>query len=160
MSKLVYRHTQVGWVIIGSSVGIFIAIVLLSLAMPPNPGQIPLLAFTTVFLALITWIFGTLTVTVDNQWITVAFGPGFVTKRIPINSVTGCEVVRNKWWWGWGVRLIPGGLLFNVSGLHAVELQLISGSRIRIGTDEPEKLAFEIRNRLLTGAGQSTLDWA
>jgi hypothetical protein len=35
--------------------------------------------------------------------------------------------------------------MFNVSGLDAVELELISGKRFRIGTDHPEGLETAIR---------------
>jgi len=49
--------------------------------------------------------------------------------------------VRNQWWWGWGIRLIPGGWLYNVSGLDAVELKMKNGRIFRIGTDEAQRLA-------------------
>ena len=35
------------------------------------------------------------------------------------------ELVRNKWWHGWGVRWVPGGSMYNVWGLDAVELRPI-----------------------------------
>jgi hypothetical protein len=37
--------------------------------------------------------------------------------------------------------------LFNVSGLDAVEVELVDGKRIRIGTDEPQALVAAIRAR-------------
>ena len=49
---------------------------------------------------------------------------------------------------GWGIRLIPNGWLWNVSGLGAVELSLVNGQRFRIGTDEPEQLATAIQGAL------------
>jgi hypothetical protein len=36
-------------------------------------------------------------------------------------------------------------VLYNVSGVQAVELELRSGKRLRIGTDEPTKLCEMIR---------------
>jgi hypothetical protein len=56
--------------------------------------------------------------------------------------------VKNQWWWGWGIRLIPGGWLYNVSGLDAVELKMKNGRVYRIGTDEPRKLAEFIQAKL------------
>jgi hypothetical protein len=43
-----------------------------------------------------------------------------------------------------GIRLSPGGVLWNVSGLDAVELSLDGGRRFRVGTDEPRALAAAI----------------
>jgi hypothetical protein len=59
--------------------------------------------------------------------------------------------VRNPWYYGWGVRLTPHGILYNVSGLNAVELLLDDGRRVRVGTDEPDALV-----RALAGATRMT----
>ena len=48
--------------------------------------------------------------------------------------------MRNKWWYGWGLRWIPGGSMYNVWGFDAVELELRSGKVFRIGSDEPDAL--------------------
>jgi hypothetical protein len=47
-------------------------------------------------------------------------------------------------WYGWSIRLTPHGWLYSVSGLAAVELTLQDGKRLRIGTDEPERLCQAI----------------
>lgn len=59
--------------------------------------------------------------------------------------------MRNKWWYGWGIRLTPHGWLYNVSGLDAVELHLTGGRKVRLGTAEPAQLSRainEVRNKL------------
>ena len=43
-----------------------------------------------------------------------------------------------------GIRWWGHGWLYNVSGFKAVEIELASGKRLRIGTDEPERLAQAI----------------
>ena len=60
-------------------------------------------------------------------------------------EIVGAEPVRNEWHYGWGIRFTAFGWLFNVSGLDAVELALDSGKRVRIGTDEPRRLAEAVR---------------
>jgi hypothetical protein len=57
-------------------------------------------------------------------------------------------VVKNPWYYGWGIRLIPGGWLYNVSGFWAVELQMKNGKRYRIGTDDAEGLAKSLEAAL------------
>ena len=39
----------------------------------------------------------------------------------------------------------PHGWLYNVSGYEAVEIALASGKRLRLGTDEPHRLAQALR---------------
>lgn len=89
-------------------------------------------------------VFSRLTVVVDEEAVEVFFRVRPVGRRVPLAEIESCEVVRNHWYWGWGIRLIPGGWLFNVQGLGAVELRLAGGGRLRIGTDEPEALAAAV----------------
>ena len=57
------------------------------------------------------------------------------------------EKVRNKWYYGFGIRLIPGGQMYNVAGLDAVELKLTNGRVFRVGTDESDKLLTAIQSQ-------------
>jgi len=52
--------------------------------------------------------------------------------------------VQNPWYAGWGIRVGRGVVLWNVSGLGAVELALADGRRFRIATDEEDVLAAAI----------------
>mgnify|MGYP003573485218 CR=1 FL=1 len=94
--------------------------------------------------AVMAAIFSRLTVMVGKGQVLAQFGPGRPSRRYRLSEVTSVEVVRNKWWYGWGVRWIPGGSMYNVWGLDAVELRLESGKVFRIGTDEPERLRAAI----------------
>ncbi len=53
--------------------------------------------------------------------------------------------MSNRWYYGWGIRLTPHGRLYNLSGLEAVEVQLNTGKKFRIGTDEPDALVRALR---------------
>ncbi|NMC43192.1 MAG: hypothetical protein GYA46_04670 [candidate division Zixibacteria bacterium] len=108
----------------------------------------PISLFVCLALVLTLILFSSLTVTADPQTILVAFGPGLIRKRIALSQVRACRPVRNKWYYGWGVRLIPGGLMFNVANLDAVELDMDNGRIFRIGTDEPEKLTAAISTNI------------
>ena len=95
-------------------------------------------------LGLVLLLFLALTVEVDLESVRVWFGPGVIRKRIPLGEIRSWRAVRNPWYCGWGIRLGPGGMLWNVSGFDAVELDLPEGRRFRIGTDEPEALVRAI----------------
>ncbi|MCB1765980.1 MAG: hypothetical protein KDJ22_07940 [Candidatus Competibacteraceae bacterium] len=55
------------------------------------------------------------------------------------------QTVRNSVWHGWGIHRTPHGGLYNVSGCEAVEIQRTSGNALRLGPDEPIRLAQALR---------------
>jgi hypothetical protein len=91
-------------------------------------------------LGAITILFSTLTVEVDDETLRFYFGPGFWTKRIPLRDIEHVEIVRNRMFYGWGIRYTFDGWLYNVSGLDAVKLRVRGWGTLRIGTDEPHEL--------------------
>ncbi len=99
-----------------------------------------------VFLGMCGFIFSSMTVTIEDDLLTVRFGLGIFRKRLILSAIESCEIVENPWYYGWGVRRIPGGWLFAVSGREAVEVIMKSGKRYRIGSDEPEVLAAAINS--------------
>jgi hypothetical protein len=147
-----YRHTQIGWAILGVVAAVAVLVLpRLPAAGTGVPGG-PLL----VVLALVVLLFSTLTVEVDGEAIRLRFGIGLVRKRIGLAEVRAWQAVRNPWYSGWGIRLARGGVLWNVSGFDAVELVLADGRRFRIGTDEPSALVSAIAQaRGETGAASA-----
>jgi hypothetical protein len=132
-----YRHTQIGWVILGVMAAI------LAFVWSRLPPEVAAAAgFPLLLVAALTLlVFSALTVEVDAEAIRLRFGIGLVRKRIPLAEVRSWREVRNPWYTGWGIRLGPGYVLWNVSGRDAVELALASGRCFRVGTDEPAALA-------------------
>jgi len=97
-------------------------------------------------------VFSSLTVQLQADCLKFYFGPGLFGKTITLTDIVSCTPVKNRWWYGWGIRKIPNGRLYNIAGLDAVELILKTGKRIRIGTDQPAELA-EAVNSALPSAG-------
>ncbi len=139
----IYRHTQLGIVMFCALGSVIAAATGLSVR-GANPVPRALLLLVGALLVM----FSTLTVAVEDQVLRLAFGPGLIGKRIPLGSIRAVRVVRNPWYYGWGIRLTPSGWLWNVSGSGGVELQLTGGARFRVGTDEPEKLASVLRDAI------------
>jgi hypothetical protein len=140
-----YSHTQLGWVVLLSVVGAIVAVLLIAFF----TRELPVVAFVVlIFLVLALASFTTLTVRVDRNRLRISFGPGLVEKSFVLGEVASCRIVTNPWYYGWGVRIIPGGWLFNVSGFRAVEIQMKNGKMYRIGSDEPEKLESFVKERL------------
>ncbi len=159
-----YQHSQAGSVM---RVTILIAICILLLlgwatlqtphksgVLTPERQDVLLRLLGVMFLLLVILaFFHNLTVSVDQEFVQLAFGVGIVHRKIPLNELTSCKVVTNQWWWGFGIRKIPGGWMWNVSGLKAVELRRKNGRMFRVGTDEPEALAAVIQERLAACSG-------
>jgi hypothetical protein len=147
-----YRHTQRGTLIVISCLALAVFCALLAW----RTGQWILVAVIVVELAVAV-VFSSLTVKVGEGELRWYFGPGFWSYRLPLGNIETATVVRNRWWYGWGIRMAPGLRLYNVSGLDAVELRLKSGKVRRIGTDDPHGLAEALKpaaggRRQVTGA--------
>lgn len=94
--------------------------------------------------AIFAVLFSTLTVKVNSDEISWYFGFGFLKKTVAVQDIVKAESVRNRLWYGFGIRSLGNGWLYNVSGLDAVELFLPENKRVRVGTDEPERLLAAI----------------
>jgi len=139
------RILVLGWLMLA----VFIGIALMFQVLPgPHSSRGVNVAIVTSVLLVVAILMGALTVEVDDALVRLRFGIGLVRKSFRLDEIASCRPVRNKWWWGWGIRLIPGGWLYNVSGLDAVELELKNGKVFRIGTDEPQVLSDFIRLKL------------
>ena len=104
-------------------------------------------------LLVVTWLllFG-MTTEVSNETINVSFGFGLIRKRIPLSRVASAESVRSPWYYGWGIRLIPNGMMYNIDGFESVELKFKDSRRIfRIGSKRPKDLKKEIEARIAVG---------
>lgn len=98
------------------------------------------LVLASVVIASVSILFFNLTVKVNKNEVVWYFGPRFWRKSLPISEVVSCQVVKNSFLNGFGIRDIGTGWLYNVSGLLAVEMKLSNGSVVRLGTNEPEFL--------------------
>jgi len=139
-----YKHTQVGYLTITvmAAVMVLIGVVLASAGI--NWIAIGVL----VVIAVVLVLFSSLTVVIGEDEVEVRFGPGPISKRFKLNEVESCQVVKNHWYYGWGIRLTPHGVLYSVSGFDAVEIKLRTGKKVRIGTDVPQQLEEAIRQAI------------
>lgn len=141
-----YRRTQFGRAMAYSGLpGLAIALVMWFLV---GPTALFVAAVMAGVLVLVLLLFGCLTVEIAGGHLRIRFGVGLVRKSWALDQVDRCRPVRNSWLYGWGIRKIPGGWLYNVSGLDAVELKMKSGKMVRIGTGEPQALSAAIEEAL------------
>jgi len=93
--------------------------------------------------------FNKLTISITNTTVSFAMGMGLIKKSYPIIEIKSCTAHKNSLINGWGIRVIQGGWLYNVSGFHSIELRFKNDTKvIRIGTNVPEEVVETINKRL------------
>lgn len=135
-----YRHTQVGrWQVGAAVLALVIALVA---AFAIDFGALGLIITISVLPVLFSFM--TLTVVVRDDHVLLRFGYGIVRKRIALSDVSASAEVRTTFLDGVGIRMVSRGWLYNVATGSAVELTLVGGKRVLIGTDEPARLLAAI----------------
>ncbi len=138
-----YRHDQIGWLMIIVVGG---AAVLTGVFWCLHGETINLVG--GIILILLIPLFYRLQVIGDDSDLKVRFGIGLIKTSFKWEDFESCKPVRNKWYFGWGIRRLSRGWMYNVSGLDAVEIAMKNGRVYRVGTDEPESLCNVIQMHL------------
>jgi len=139
-----YHHTQIGYLTI-----ILLAAVLVFIACLMAITGFNWIAFAVlIILGFCIVLFATLTVVIEEDVLKIRFGPGIIQKKFPLEDIESCRVVKNPWYYSWGIRLIPDGWLYSVSGFYAVEISMRTGKKNQIGTDVPDDLEKAIRKSI------------
>ena len=153
--QVFYKKRQTGWFLILLFVPIilfFMYIIyyqeVLGKPFGSNPGpSIMYFGFVVLFLILLS-LFSHLTVVGYTNYLEMRFGIGLIRKKFHFKDIKGCSIEKNPWYYGWGIRKLPEGWLYNVSGSWSVQLNMKNGKMYRIGTNEPKKLAEFVRTRI------------
>ena len=135
-----YKEFQFAWWIL-ILIPLWIAVVLLTEDRIESQNSTSIDLPVTIIFGLIGLLFYGMKTHVNESKITIAFGIGLVRKSIDLSNVQSVESVRNKWYYGWGIRVIPNGWMYNIAGLQAVEImRKDKNSVFRIGSKHPEVL--------------------
>jgi hypothetical protein len=137
-----YNHTQVGWLIVAIGAAAD-AIAVISIV---AAGLAWVAIFPVVATLLVFALFGSLKTSVDTTHFRLAFGVGLVHRSWQVEEIRRAEAVRNPWWLGWGIRFMPGRVVFNVSGFDAVEIETRAGKVYRVGTDDARGLLTALQS--------------
>lgn len=101
-----------------------------------------------IVLGLVSFLFHSLNIKVNTGEINWSFGPGFWKKSIKIEAINSVRLIKTKWYYGLGIRYISSGWLYTVSGTTAIQLELKDGSKINLGTNDPDNLVKAIQSQL------------
>ena len=141
-----YSHTQPGTRLRISLV--VPAVAMLASSAFVSPKERPIFIAVAATLVLVLALFHSLCTSIDTNYLRLRFGVGLISFKYRLTDITEAIPVKNKWYDAWGIRVLSNGLLFNVSGLDAVEIRLSSGSIRRIGTNEPLALTQAVNDSI------------
>ena len=142
-----YKEFQFGWLIFILLVPVQ---VLITYAFVNNLGDRPFgpagfIVVSSILILTYLFFYG-LTTKVSEEKISVIYGIGFPRRTIAMNRVKSVETVKSPWYYGWGIRIFPKGMLYNISGTEGVEVHFIDTDNvIRIGSKASQRLKQEIQ---------------
>ena len=139
-----YQHTQIGYGLAVAYTAVVLVFAYLSLVTDFNPFVLAGLVIMLIVLASLP----VLTTTISDGALKIQFGFGVIRKRFRLAEIQAYRVVKNRWYYGWGIKYTPHGWLFNVAGFSAIELEMTNGKTYRIGTDDPEGLETALSRAL------------
>ena len=144
-----YDHTQRGWLhwLLVALAALFACSAIAVREEGPAPW---LLAAVTAVMAVLAFCFAHLNVRDTGSELEIGFGPLRVfRRRVRYAEIATAEPGRSALIDGWGIHWTPGrGWTWNIRGFGCAELTLRDGRTLRIGTDEPDKLAAFVRSRV------------
>lgn len=145
-----YKEFTFGWLIFAFAIPAQILIAFLYINhIGNNPMTTGSFIGANLTLASVYVLFYGMTTKLTSNAIVVSFGIGLIQKRISLERIKRAETVRNPWYYGWGIRFIPNGMMYNISGSEGIELKFKDSPRvIRIGSKTPEALKEAIGRRL------------
>lgn len=105
-----------------------------------------------LFVVGITYLFYVLKLITEvrNDGLYIRFFP-LSHQIIPFDNIKKCEVRKYspiREYGGWGIRWGRKGKAYNVSGNRGVQLELLEGKPIRIGSQRPEELGRAINMQM------------
>jgi hypothetical protein len=149
MTRPSYVHHQFGKIL----TAVFLSVIgLLGLLMVLIPQPLLVSVFLSIMLTafiLLLLVFASFRVEVSRGHLKARFGLGLICKSLEMSEIVDAYPVRNKWYWGVGIRLTPHGWLYNVQGLDAVEIVMRSGTKYRIGSPEPDELTRALKSTVM-----------
>jgi hypothetical protein len=114
-----------------------------------HPMSLPSFIMVNGLFLVIYLLFYGMKTTVNRDRIQISYGIGLIRKSIKLSRIKGVHIVSNPWYYGWGIRLIPNGWLYNINGSAGVELRFKDTSRaIRIGSADSAHLQRAISSMI------------
>lgn len=142
-----YKHTQYGALMFVVFLFTSILITVVAVAIIAEGRLVAAILMILLYLLGIS-LFYSLTIQVAEEKIKFWFGFGLFRKTYALNEIKSTRIVKNPWYYFWGVKSIPGGWLYSIAPGPALELVLKNGLIVHIGTDQPKILRQAVKDAI------------
>ena len=89
---------------------------------------------------LVTLLFFSLTIVIDEQKLRWYFGFGIISKDVELSQIAETSAYKTKWYQGIGIRMLNDGWLYNASVGQAIKITLTDGKNIYLGCKDADAL--------------------
>ena len=113
-----------------------------------NPITLPVYLVMVPIMLLPMVMFYNMRTVVDQKYIYIIYGAGFIRKVMPLKDISDVAVTKVPWYNGAGIKYTRRGKLYSINFTSAVWLKVRAGQAVMIGSKNPELLAGEIRKRI------------
>jgi hypothetical protein len=137
----VYKHRQTG-ILLGVLLALFfmVAGTILELLAPSLTWGTNLILFSLLII-LISKIVASILIVIEDGHLKISIARGLLKKAIPLALIQSCRIIVLPWYHFWGLRKIPNGYMYNITGFVCLEIVLRNSVIYQIGTEKPIELA-------------------
>ena len=89
---------------------------------------------------LVTLLFFSLTIVIDEQKLHWYFGFGIISKDVELSQIAETSAYKTKWYQGIGIRMLSDGWLYNASVGQAIKITLADRKNIYLGCKNVDAL--------------------
>ena len=89
---------------------------------------------------LVTLLFFSLTIVIDEQKLRWYFGFGIISKDVELSQIVETSAYKTKWYQGIGIRMLSDDWLYNASVGQAIKITLADRKNIYLGCKNVDAL--------------------
>jgi len=89
---------------------------------------------------LVTLLFFSLTIVIDEQKLRWYYGFGIISKDVELSQIVETSAYKTKWYQGIGIRMLSDGWLYNASVGQAIKITLADRKNIYLGCKNVDAL--------------------
>ena len=128
-----YKQTEIGYSLI-----IILLVISAFIIFSPELADLKIIILSINL--LVTLLFFSLTIVIDEQTLRWYFGFGIISKDVELSQIVQTSVYKTKWYQGIGIRMLNDGWLYNASVGQAIKITLTDGKNIYLGCKDADAL--------------------
>ena len=128
-----YKQTEIGYSLI-----IILLVISAFIIFSPELADLKIIILSINL--LVTLLFFSLTIVIDEQTLRWYFGFGIISKDVELSQIAETSAYKTKWYQGIGIRMLNDGWLYNASVGQAIKITLTDGKNIYLGCKDADAL--------------------